>query len=710
MKKITFLCAVLLGFLLMNGSNVLSPASRIYMQQLKSGKLHKVASQCTTQTIIVVDGDEGLKALKVAGINVESAVGDAVIATVSDRQLQSIGEMPHIKYVDRAHRIHLLTDAARNLTHVEQVLNGTGLSSAYTGKGVVVGIVDCGFDFSHLAFRASDGTTRIKAVYLPDDMNGNSPVIDGNTLPGSEYTAPEDILALTTDNGRQSHGSHTAGIAVGSTVGNYGGMAPEADIVLCGMSDSSLTDANVINSTMYVANYAKSKGKACVISLSLGNHDGPHDGTGLSARAFDEISKQSNAIVVLAAGNEGNNHIYMNKKFTDGDLLLSSCVDAMSSNGDVQVEVDAWSRNDAPIAVQFHVVDRSRHKVLCSTDFVATDTVLNFADVDALKDYATGTIAVGTAKSTINNRMELLFDTDINLLSSSYILGFSYKGMPGQEIDVWETSGQNNFVSSSVKGFVDGSNECSISDMATGERTVSAGAYVSRQSYENAYGSTVSVTRLPIGSIAPFSSYGKALNGKLYPLVTAPGVGVISALNSYGPYSGSPAMTANNLEGRKNSWGAKNGTSMATPCVAGIIALWLQANPKLDIEAVKEIIRTTSMKDAFVTSGGIEWGAGKIDAYAGLQKALTSGIDENASDSREVSVFYDRESDCVHVAGTALAGSVVSVYNVYGQLMSRVGLSGESNAFRVNMLDYPAGLYFVKLDTQQYSKTAKLFK
>lgn len=63
---------------------------------------------------------------------------------------------------------------------------------------------------------------------------------------------------------------------------------------------------------------------------------------------------------------------------------------------------------------------------------------------------------------------------------------------------------------------------------------------------------------------------------------------------------------------------------MATPVVAGAIALWLEANPSLTYKDVVRIIKETAVKDDFVKNTGdpVQWGAGKFDAYAGLKQVL----------------------------------------------------------------------------------------
>lgn len=105
------------------------------------------------------------------------------------------------------------------------------------------------------------------------------------------------------------------------------------------------------------------------------------------------------------------------------------------------------------------------------------------------------------------------------------------------------------------------------------------------------------------------------------PTIVAPGVDIISTRDSTGTL---PALAAQQDAETLDPaylpfYTVMSGTSMATPHVAGIVALMLEANPKLTPANVRDIIRRTATN----MTGRLSWeaGAGHINAYAAVAEA-----------------------------------------------------------------------------------------
>jgi subtilisin family serine protease len=109
-------------------------------------------------------------------------------------------------------------------------------------------------------------------------------------------------------------------------------------------------------------------------------------------------------------------------------------------------------------------------------------------------------------------------------------------------------------------------------------------------------------------ALAAFSSRGPTLNEQVKPDLVAPGANVTTA---YKWSSG----------GGANQYAARSGTSFSTPIVTGVVALMLEADPSLTPAEIKFILEETAQH--WGSPGkNIDWGAGQMDAYAAIQRAL----------------------------------------------------------------------------------------
>jgi subtilisin family serine protease len=108
--------------------------------------------------------------------------------------------------------------------------------------------------------------------------------------------------------------------------------------------------------------------------------------------------------------------------------------------------------------------------------------------------------------------------------------------------------------------------------------------------------------------LADFSSRGPTPDGRTKPDVVAPGVDILSALPGGG-------------------YGTESGTSMATPHVAGVVALLWSANPRLigDIPRTREILSTTTQPASAPPENcgnpSDLVGTGLVDAFRATQRA-----------------------------------------------------------------------------------------
>jgi hypothetical protein len=167
-----------------------------------------------------------------------------------------------------------------------------------TGQGVVVGIVDSGFDLSHPAFLDAQGKLRVDAL-LDQKTNREfdaSQLETGWASGGSRPGADED-----------GHGTHVASIAAGSKFGPFSGVAPNSRLVLV-RTDFRRT----ANGAKWC--FTQAGNRPCVVNMSLGTHFGPHDGTSTEERVLSALTGPGR-VIVAAAGNERDENIHIGGRF-----------------------------------------------------------------------------------------------------------------------------------------------------------------------------------------------------------------------------------------------------------------------------------------------------------------------------------------------------------------------------------------------------------
>ena len=142
---------------------------------------------------------------------------------------------------------------------------------------------------------------------------------------------------------------------------------------------------------------------------------------------------------------------------------------------------------------------------------------------------------------------------------------------------------------------------------------------------------------------------------------------------------------------------------MSTPVVGGTIALWLQANPKLSPDDVREVIKKTSRRltadDAPLPNN--QWGYGEIDAYKGLVEVLrmqSDGLDEISDYQPSGARFSMSGSDLRITFGRPLTRpATLAIYSINGTLLVSRTIPAGSADYYVSLANQPEAVYAVQL-------------
>lgn len=585
--------------------------------------------------ITVADNETIIESLQCCGAVVNGRFNGFVSATVPVSALDDVAMLRGVSCISLAMPMRLCNDSARYCSRVDWVHDSRGMVAPFTGKDVIVGVIDTGIDFNHINLCGPDGRSRVVAAYLPCDSTGLPPVIGGLTLPGSCYETPGAIAALTSDSNDSSHGTHTSGTAAGSYAGNgLQGVATEADIVACAVPGNQLTDVNIANSLNYIFDYATRVGKPSVVNMSFGSNYGPNDGTSFLCKTFEALSGPGR-ICVLSAGNDGDSPICFRSTIHGrGDTVTTLL---RHRNGNLRREgyVSMWSDGQQEHSTRLVIINRETGALEYASPLLTAlpeDSVFVLSsDNDAdFAVYYTGEIffanglepqfAVGGTEVT-GERFHSYCELDVTSNQAGHLLGFQYVCEEPVNLVGWSTR-DTYFYTFGIEGITGGSSVGSISDLATTDSVISVGAYCTRDHYIDAHGDTCSISKAHLGQIAYFSSYGPDENGIQRPDLCAPGHSVLSSASRYNEGVNQQHWLAPVVvDGVEYPYYSNMGTSMSAPMVAGTIALMLQLDPSLTVAHVRRILQESSAVDDAVAAGNTrQWGSGKLDSWTALDK------------------------------------------------------------------------------------------
>lgn len=627
--------------------------------------------------------------------------------------LQRLAKQQGVEYIQITSGATQMLNLARQEAGTDQIHKGTDLPQAYTGEGVVVGVVDAGFDYMHAAFRRpADGALRIKRVW-----EQGATTLDGASAPakygyGIELNTPELIEKAQGDSDSNSHGTHVAAIAAGSDAykdGAYVGNAPDADIVLVALDLNASTNADISNAVQYIFDYADEVGKPCVVNLSLGNQDGPHDGTSTFDTMTDAMQGPGR-LIVGAAGNHRTDAFHIDHTFATADAApLRTFVKykVAPSNSVSGGTIEIWGEKGVDFTVDIAAYSTFNKKDARSTTVYPAEGV---TDVDFGK-YATGTWKVASEVSPLNGKPHVVLTSALTSIRNNYAIALTVTPKTAGRVNIWSDNTYLALESRDIEGFsapdAASSTLCEIG--GTGKRILTVGSYTTRNEYTTNGGQQATLQET-VGDLSSFSSYGPTVDGRMKPNITAPGCFIISAVSNNDASGNLMYAEYNENFGRYNQYGYMQGTSMASPFVAGIVATWLQAYQQLTPEQLHEIVQNTARKDSFTaTAPDSNWGYGKINALDGLRQC----IEKQETGCVSVAMPFDgtvRIADGNIVLGFARdTQATLGITSLTGGTLfsKQLGKRSAGETLSVAVPQLPKGVYLLSVKTPTATKTFK---
>ncbi len=486
-------------------------------------------------------------------------------------------------------------------------LSDTGaLSMSVNGAGVVVGICDWGFDFTHENFRNADGTTRLLALWDQgaDDGVPATPYGYGRVYTQAEINAALESAEPTTTLGYQAskadpsatgaHGTHVADILAGNRrlSGSEVGLASAADIVFVHLARHRLSEqqnfgdsVSLLEGMDFVRRYAQNR--PLVIHFSAGMTGGPHDGTALFAQAVDAMVLERPGIaLVQSVGNYASSRMHTHGRLgPDKKKVLHWLI---SPRDRTPNELEIWYSGKDHFGLALISPDGARFEVELGENLKLIQDGIHW-----------GTMY--HRKHEPNSGMNHI---DIFLRQVSppgrYRIELTGRDIVDGRYHAWierDSGGRNqsHFLRRQA------TSQCTTNTICNSYRGIAVGAFDATRADQP-------VTR--------FSSRGPTLDGRQKPELVAPGYRIRAARS----------MPENGWHG-ESRFTVKSGTSMAAPHVSGTVALMMQAAGRpLSITEVRRIlIGTTDPVPAVQKRSSTRFGYGYLNTSAAVEAARQLG-------------------------------------------------------------------------------------
>lgn len=525
---------------------------------------------------------------------------NAVSIEATPSELSAIAALPGVKRVELVKECFTALDTSVPLINAPAMWDRLG-GASNAGDGMKIAIIDTGIDvtnplFSDVGFTAPAGFPRTNG-------NGSNVALTNNKIIVAKGFLVGDTSALD----QNGHGTNVAGIAAGnagtiSPLGPLSGVAPRAFLGNYRVFSNSGAGVDLIGRAIdeAVADHFD------VINMSLGTTDPP------TAAGFleDVVQRAVDAgvVVVIAAGNT-------NDEDTGQPMTISS---PGISPGAITVGATSNSHLAGPRATAIVAVPGADDPSLASIAAPRAVGALNPAALDGVigplpyVDVSTldgvnrgcGALPAGSLKGKIAliERGNCNFDQKVNNADQA---GAAAVIIYNKDISEGTDGGDNLFPFRA-----DGTKILSV----IVKRSIGLALKSWLQSHA---GAQVTITPQAVGEVnvpadllATFSALGPSVVEGLKPDVSAPGISIYSGAIKDGPDDGVVDPSG---------FMAEQGTSQATPHVAGAAALIRQLNPTFTPEQVKSVLISTAMTDVFKDTaktqraGVLDTGGGRID-------------------------------------------------------------------------------------------------
>ena len=551
---------------------------------------------------------------------------NGIAARIDARTLPQLRANPDVMAIHRL-PIHKI-DNSSSVSFIKAVNAWTATNGA-SGQGIKIGVIDTGVDYLHANFggpgTAAAYTANNRAIIEP----GTFPtvkVVGGMDFAGDAYTganAPVPDLDPLDCNG---HGSHVAGTAAGFGVNGDGttflgpfdattpfqsfligpGVAPRAELYalkVFGCAGSTGLTTQAINWAVDPNGDGDPSDHLDIINMSLGANFGTSTDSSAVASTNAVLA---GVIVVTAAGNAGDTHYIMSSPATSSRAIsVANIVDAGIQNAVLQVNSPAAiAGNKAALPAAFNP------QIASTTNVTGSIKLGNDGSTDPFPGSPVGT--VGTTTDACQAFPAGFFTGQLALVDRGGGCGFTVKAKNAQDAGATGVIVANNVAGTVSMGGIDPT----ITILSLSIQLADGNAI--KAQLATGVNATLRIGTLA-DTVSGSSSRGsRRVDSGIKPDVSAPGTSIIST----GMGTGNQPATI-------------SGTSMATPHIAGSMALLRQLHPTWTVEELKALIMNTANHDLFTGVDGTgskfavaRIGAGRADLKDASESEVIAYIDD----------------------------------------------------------------------------------
>lgn len=517
---------------------------------------------------------------------------------------------------------------------MEKSTTNTGAVGAwakgYTGAGTVVAVIDSGIRKTHEAFSVAPANPKMDQAYVENVLTEYAGKLHGGDMAQLYDIYYSEKIPFSWDyvegdgdpqHTATDHGTHVSAIAAGNNGVDFKGVAPDAQIVSMGVFDD--------NGSAYFTDLMAAM-EDCVylgvdaINMSLGVTAYFTAYEAIDAYMDDVYAALEDAgiSVVVAAGNDNNASLWNNYSLSydkagangmwpmtnldngvvgapatfPGSLAVASVQNSVSIFGSMEMTYDGTVYDVVPYPNE----DISNLSGSYELVWVGTAVEANLAELERQGISLEGKIAL-CSRNDISASEKCA-----NVANAGAVACILMNSIPGS---IWETTFEGsvprgmmtNEVGQALLNAMNGTEDVYYSEIALGLT-----------------GTVVFSKTANYNDVTPsrFSSWGTTAGLEIKPEVSAPGGSITSAIGF----------------GEDNSYQAWDGTSMATPHVAGGILLVKQALRERYPEADATQINSMAYNYLLSTAHGVDnqfvrkQGAGMIDLAAAVSSEVYASV------------------------------------------------------------------------------------